>query len=58
MGAIFFLACHKLILCYLFENTIEAEAMARMAREYDDGGIGTPFVPVLCFRDSLACLGP
>ncbi|MBK9715100.1 MAG: GAF domain-containing protein [Kouleothrix sp.] len=55
-ATIFYLACHKLVLCYLYENYVEAEAAAQLARQYSDGGIGTPLVPVLYFYDSLAHL--
>ncbi|MBK9713298.1 MAG: hypothetical protein IPO81_18585 [Kouleothrix sp.] len=55
-ATIFYLACHKLVLCYLYENYVEAEAAAQLARQYSDGGIGTPLVPVLYFTTSLAHL--
>ena len=55
-ATIFYLGCHKLVLCYLYENYVEAEAAAQLARQYSDGGIGTPLVPVLYFYDSLAQL--
>lgn len=55
-ATIFYLACHKLVLCYLYERYGAAEAAARLARQHRDGGIGTPLVPVLAFYDSLAQL--
>jgi PAS domain S-box-containing protein len=53
---LFYLACHQLILSYLFGCYDRARDAARLAAEYRDGGAGTPLIPVLCFYDSLACL--
>ena len=53
---VYYLACHKLILCYLFGNYGQARSAADLAAKYGDGGIGTPLVPVLNFYDSLTRL--
>ena len=53
---VYYLACHKLILCYLFGNYEQALEAAGLAAKYSDGGIGTPLVPVLNFYDSLTRL--
>jgi PAS domain S-box-containing protein len=55
-STLFYLACHQLILSFLFGSHSRAQDAARLAAEYRDGGIGTPLLPVLCFYDSLACL--
>ena len=53
---VYYLACNKLILCYLFGNYGQALSAADLAAKYGDGGIGTPLVPVLNFYDSLTRL--
>ena len=53
---VYYLACNKLILCYLFGNHGQALNAAELAAKYSDGGIGTPLVPVLNFYDSLTRL--
>ncbi len=53
---LFFAACHKLTLCYLFGDFERAVAAARRARKYARGGTGTPLIPVLNFYESLARL--
>jgi serine phosphatase RsbU (regulator of sigma subunit) len=53
---VYYLACHKLILCYLFGDHEQGLNAAELAAKHSDGGIGTPLVPVLNFYDSLTRL--
>ena len=53
---VYYLACNKLVLCYLFGNYQQALEVGGLAAKYNDGGIGTPLVPVLNFYDSLTRL--
>ncbi|WP_026082445.1 AAA family ATPase [Mastigocladopsis repens] len=47
---------HKLILCYLFGDFVQAVENATSAEQYLEGGTGQPTVPVFYFYDSLAQL--
>ncbi|MEZ4736916.1 MAG: hypothetical protein R3E79_58285 [Caldilineaceae bacterium] len=53
---LFYLACHKVTLGYIFNDYAAATAAAQVARAHQDGGVGTPLIPVLVFYESLARL--
>jgi len=55
-AATFALYFHKLILSYLFQNYSQALESATMAEKDVDTAVGTPFVPIFHFYDSLARL--
>jgi PAS domain S-box-containing protein len=55
-GATFAFYFHKLILCYLFKNYRQALDCATEAEKYINTAVGTPFVPVFYFYDSLTRL--
>lgn len=55
-AATFALYFHKLILCYLFQDYSQALESATMAEKDVDTAVGTPFVPIFHFYDSLARL--
>ena len=55
-GAMFAFYFHKLILCYLFKNYAQAIECAAQAEKYIDTAVGTPFVPIFYFYDSLTRL--
>lgn len=51
---IFYVHCHKLLLNYLFGNYRQAVENALQAEKYSDAVIGFPYIPILCYYDSLA----
>lgn len=51
-----FFYLHKMILCYLLDNILEADENRQKAREYLDGAIGLFSVIVFYFYESLICL--
>lgn len=55
-ATIFYLACHKLTLCYLFGDYAQGLEAATLAAAHSDGGVGTPLLPALNFYDSLTRL--
>lgn len=53
---LFYAACHKVTLAYLFADYAGAIQAAQTAQRHRSGGLGTPLLPVLIFYDSLAQL--
>lgn len=53
---IFYLACHKVMLGYLFADYAAAIEAAQLALAHQAGGVGTPLIPIWVFYDSLARL--
>ena len=54
--SIFYVHGHKLLLNYLFGDYQQAVENAMQAEKYSDAVIGFPYIPILCFYDSLARL--
>jgi signal transduction histidine kinase len=52
VGLLYLFFC-KLQLCYLFKDLTKAVQNADLAKQYVDGGLGLPLVPILYFYDSL-----
>lgn len=56
ISAIFDIYCHKLILCYLFEEYLQACEHGAIAEQYSDAAMGTPLFFIFHFYNSLAQL--